>query len=85
MINTCRKTIVNPSNFNIKKQYRIVFFYLCRKLNITMLPINVTSKSKQQEGVINISFINERFKFKRKIFEPNLFMITERNIGKSWS
>ena len=43
MINICRKTIVNPSNFNIGKQYRIVFFYLRCKLNIRMLAIKLIS------------------------------------------
>ena len=40
----CRKTIVKSSNFNIEKQYRIVYFYLRCKLNIWMLTIKVTSK-----------------------------------------
>ena len=26
--NICRKTIINPTNFNIKKRYGIVFFRL---------------------------------------------------------
>ena len=43
-INICRKTISNPTNFNIKKQYGIVFFYFRCKLNIRMLPIKVSSK-----------------------------------------
>ena len=55
-----------------------------------MLAIRVTSKffnmifQSKQQGVINISFINDRFTFTRTIFDPNLFMITEKNIVKSW-
>ena len=55
-----------------------------------MLAIRVTSKlfnmifRLKQQGVINISFINDRFAFTRTIFDPNLFMITEKNTVKSW-
>ena len=43
-INSRRKTIVNPFNFNIEKRYKIVFFYLRCKLYIRMLAVKVTSK-----------------------------------------
>ena len=94
-INSCYKVFFFPRYFYIKKWQLSIFFLFKGKRHVWMTSIKIImklrevfSRFEENKNVINISSIENWFKFLRALFEPFNFIKWQENIchrSKRWS